>query len=100
MRSDLVNVERKQDRIQSDFSQYDQQILKINESLKINEDKIEIQNNRIKENNDVIYRLENVQIPAINAHLSQIPSKTDISYLKKDSEQQVYFTLQRFFFIV
>ena len=44
---------------------------------------------KLKETNETVFKLDSIQIPAINTHLSQMTTKEDLINFKREYEQQV-----------
>lgn len=87
---DFELSEKKIDRLQSDLSQTDTQINALKESIRSNSNSQEQQASKIKEINDTIYKLDNVQIPAINTRLGQLATKDEFNNLKTESQEKVF----------
>jgi len=106
---DIELLEKKQERIQAEQAQTDLQINSIKDQFKYHQNNLEIQTSKLKETNEIVYKLDNIQIPAINTHLSQMASKEDLINLKREHDIQVkllklehplVITLYLFFFFV
>lgn len=44
---------------------------------------------KLKETNEIVYKLDNVQVPSINTKLSQMTTKEDLASLKREAEEKV-----------
>ncbi len=106
---DIELLEKKQERIQAEQAQTDLQINSIKDQFKYHQNNLEIQTSKLKETNEIVYKLDNIQIPAINTHLSQMASKEDLINLKREHDIQVkllklehplVITLYLFFFLL
>jgi hypothetical protein len=86
---DIELLEKKQERIQAEQAQTDLQINSIKDQFKYHQNNLEIQTSKLKETNEIVYKLDNIQIPAINTHLSQMASKEDLINLKREHDIQV-----------
>ena len=65
------------------------QISSVQETLKTHSAIQEQHSSKLKETNDIVYKLDNVQMPSINTRLSQMVTKDDLAALKRENEEQV-----------
>ncbi len=82
-------MEKKQERLQSEHAQTDLQINSLKDQLKYHQNNLDTQVAKLKETNETVYKLDSIQIPAINTHLSQMTTKEDLINFKREYEQQV-----------
>jgi hypothetical protein len=88
-RKDFETHEKKQERMQSDLSQLEIGVKSLKDTLSSQQTVNDQQANKLKEMNETLYKIDNVQIPTINTRLGQLPTKDDLTSLRRDNEQQV-----------
>lgn len=75
------------------------QIHAIKESIKGQQIAMENQLAKIRDLNETLYKIDNVQIPALNTRLSQMMTRDEFVVFKKEHDQQVNLFSILFFFL-
>ena len=88
-RKDFETSEKKQERLQADIAQNSLQITTLKDTLKTHSTLQEANEKKLKETNEIVYKLDNVQIPSINTRLGQMTTKEDLTALKRENEEKV-----------
>ena len=88
-RKEFETHEKKQERVQSDLTQLEIGVKSLKDTLGSQQTVNEQQASKLKDMNEILYKIDNVQIPTINTRLGQLPTKDDLTSLRRDNEQQV-----------
>ena len=88
-------MEKRQERVQAILNENDIQVHAIKESIRNQQTAIETQTAKIRDLNEVLYKIDNVQIPALNTRLSQMTTRDEFVAFKKEHDIQVsiYFSI-------
>ena len=82
-------MEKRQERVQAILNENDIQVHAIKESIRNQQTAIETQTAKIRDLNEVLYKIDNVQIPALNTRLSQMTTRDEFVAFKKEHDIQV-----------
>ena len=82
-------MEKRQERVQAILNENDIQVHAIKESMRNQQTAIETQTAKIRDLNEVLYKIDNVQIPALNTRLSQMTTRDEFVAFKKEHDIQV-----------
>jgi predicted CoA-binding protein len=85
----LEAAEKKQERLEANIQQNDYRVNALKEALKNQEILGENYAHRLKEMGESIYKIDNVQFPAINTRLGQMASKDELTGLRNQMNSQV-----------
>lgn len=65
------------------------QIGSLKDALKLQTTIQETNEKKIREINEIVYKIDNVQIPSITTRLGQMSSKEDLISLKRENDEKV-----------
>ena len=88
-KKDFEVMDKKQERMQTSINEFEMQIHAIKESIKGQQIGMENQLAKIRDLNETLYKIDNVQIPALNTRLSQMMTRDEFVGFKKEHDQQV-----------
>lgn len=87
-------IERSQESVKTDVARLESRVNSTSETVKTLESQVEAQTVRIKEVNEYVYDVKNVQLVALNTRVSQQASdvaatRHDVDKLKSEIDQKV-----------
>ncbi len=85
-------MEKRNERMQAALNESEMQIHAIKESIKGQQMAIDGQMAKMRDLNEVLYKIDNVQIPALNTRLSQMMTRDEFVVFKKEHDLQVIFS--------